>query len=108
MSAFGVGQAEWHPYWRNEQLLRVQPESVKVSFYLRRAGGGQPGRALLVVSNLSAQAGQTAEVQLDPARLGLSAAAAAKDALRGEKLPLEQGRLSVPLPPMRMRLVRIE
>jgi hypothetical protein len=108
MTRFGVSDAQWHPYWKNGQLVAPQSESVKVSMYLRPAAAAQPGRALLVVSNLSAKEAETAQVQVDCARAGLRADAAAKDALSGQRLEFNHGRLVVPLPPMRMRLVWVE
>jgi len=107
MTRFGVGQAEWHPYWKNAGLLTVEPAPVKASLYVRRAEGNRPARGLLVVSNLSAKDPATAQVQLNVDRSGLRAAAA-KDALSGERLAVEGGRLSVPLQPMRMRVVWLE
>ena len=108
MSRFGVGQAEWHPYWKNADLLMVQPEPIKASLYLRRAEGDRPSRCLLVVSNLSAKERATAQLQLDLGRIGMRATATAKDALSGERLALAGGRLSVALPPMRMHLVWLD
>ena len=107
MTRFGVGQAEWHPYWEANPLAAARPESIQVSLYVRRDTQGQRGRALLVVSNLSADQPATAEVTLDSARLGVAANAAA-DALSGETLKLSDGRLAVELQPMRMRLVWLE
>jgi hypothetical protein len=107
MTRFEVGQADWHPYWEKPPLATAQPESVKVSLYSRSAVKDQHGRALLVVSNLSAERPATAQVTVDFRRIGVKPTAAI-DALSGEKLALEGGRLMVPLPPMRMRLVLVE
>jgi len=97
MTRFGVSKAEWHPYWETKPLATAQPESVKVSAYLRQ------GRALLVVSNLSADQPATAQVTLRGV-----AAKSATDALSGEQLKYANGKLIVPLQPMRMRLVWVE
>jgi hypothetical protein len=107
MTRFGVDQAQWHPYWEAKPLAVAQPESVKVSLYRRVAGEGHGNRALLVVSNLSADQPVQAQVTVDASRLGV-AAKAAVDALNDERLQCANGRVSVPLPPMRMRLVWIE
>ena len=107
MTRFGVSQAEWHPYWEKEPLVAVRPESVKVSLYRRPATNGQRGRVLLVVSNLSADQPATAQLKVDFGRLGV-AAKAARDALSGEALTYAGGQLTLPLPPMRMRLVWAE
>ncbi|MEN6494493.1 MAG: glycoside hydrolase domain-containing protein [Thermoguttaceae bacterium] len=109
MARFGTANAQWHPYWKNAELVRVQPESVKASLYLHPAQDKRPGRALLVVSNLSATAPVAADVQLlDLVRLRLGPAAPAQDALSKEVLSQTSGRLAVPLEPMHMRLVWIE
>jgi hypothetical protein len=108
MTQFDVGTAKWHPYWNNGQLLTAKPESVKVSVYLHPATAKRPGRALMVVSNLSAEKSVTAQVQANFASAGLRDGATAKDALNGQRLEVNQGRVAVPLPPMRMRLVWVE
>jgi hypothetical protein len=102
MTRFGVTTAQWHPYWKNAGLVAPQADTVKVSLYT------QPARALLVVANLSAGEAKAAQVKLNGARLGLPAAAKAKDALSGAALDFADGQLTVPLGAMRMRLVWIE
>ncbi|MCD6506462.1 hypothetical protein J7M22_07520 [Candidatus Poribacteria bacterium] len=97
-SDFGVGEAQWHPYWRNDDLIDVKPQQVKASLYLKGS------RALLVISNLSAQEEVTGEIELKfPLRLK-----AAFDAVTGEVIELEGNRLALPLAPMRARLIRVE
>ncbi|NLB97795.1 MAG: hypothetical protein GX785_19035, partial [Armatimonadetes bacterium] len=72
-------------------LVRPEHEAVKVSLYTR----GKEG-ALLVVSNLSAEA-RTAKVELNLKQLGLRAGAKAVDARTNEPVTLENGRLAVEL-----------
>ncbi len=98
---------------------RVAPLLGSQSAGLRRArrgqgeplpapqGGGSERPRLLVVSNLSPSEAVAAKLALDLGRMGL-AAPAATDALSGELLDCADGRLTVPLQPMRMRLVRIK
>ncbi|MFA5190280.1 MAG: glycoside hydrolase domain-containing protein [Verrucomicrobiia bacterium] len=107
MTRFGVGKAEWHPYWETKPLATAQPESVKVSLYARPGVKGKGGRALLVVSTLSADQPATAQVTVDFRRIGV-AAKTATDALSREKLSCSNGKLTVPLQPMRMRMVWVE
>jgi hypothetical protein len=102
MTRFGVSTAQWQPYWKNAQFVSTQPDTVKVSLY------SQPSRVLAVVANLSSTEAKAAQVQLDSSRLGLPASVKAKDALSGEALNFAGGRLTVPLAPMRMRLVWVE
>lgn len=103
MTDFGVSDAEWHPYWRNSELIQAQPESVKVSGYRRVVDGKV--RWLLVVSNLSAKEATTAQVRLSEKAIGINEA---HDAVTGEKLTVHDGIIFVPLPPMRMRLVSVQ
>lgn len=107
MSRFEVGEAQWHPYWESQPMATAQPAAVRVSVYSHPATGGRTGRALAVVSNLSADQGVTAQVALDLARIAVEPKNA-KDALTGETLTYSDGRLTVPLEPMRMRLVWVE
>jgi len=103
MTDFGVSEADWHPYWRNQQFIKAQPESVKVSFYLK---GSQ---ALLVVSNLSAKQEVEGHVMLNSSDLALPGEfTSASDALTGEHLTLEDNRLRLTLPPMKARLVLLQ
>jgi hypothetical protein len=104
MTKFGVSESEWHPYWRNSELIQAQPESVKVSGY-RKIVNGQV-QWLLVVSNLSAAEAVTAQVQLSAK--AIKSVAAAQDAVTGEKLAVKDGVILVPLHPMRMRLVLVK
>ncbi|MFA5189397.1 MAG: glycoside hydrolase domain-containing protein [Verrucomicrobiia bacterium] len=108
MTRFGVEKAQWHPYWEMKPLATAQPESVKASLYVRPSTKGKNGRTLLVVSNLSGDQPAAAQVKLDRAGLKLRATAGAKDALSGEILGLTGDVLTVPVPPMRMRMVWVE
>ena len=103
MSDFGVSEAEWHPYWRNQQYVSAEPESVKVSLYLK---GSQ---VLLAVSNLSADQEVEGQISLNisiPDSSGEFTSAC--DAITGESLTLEGNCLRLTLPPMKARLVRVE
>jgi len=103
MTKFGISEAEWYPYWRNSEFVQVRPESVKVSGY-RRVVNNQI-QWLLVVSNLSATEAVTARVQLT--ENAIKVVKEAKDAMTSEKLAVQDSIITVPLPPMRMRLIWI-
>lgn len=107
MSRFGVADASWHPYWERSPLATAEPGSVKVSLYHRPATKCARARALLVVSNLSADQPAAAQVRLDPARFG-APAQSATDALGGQTFSCAGGHIAIPLEPMRMRLVLAE
>jgi len=101
MTKFSVSEAEWHPYWRNSDLVEVEPESVKVSGY-RKILNGQI-QWLLVVSNLSATDAVTAKIRLKGK--AIKVVKEAQDAITGEKLSLQNDAIFAPLQPMRMRLL---
>ena len=102
---FGVQEPDcaWHPYWRNDHLVKASPEQMKVSLYSRGPKG-----ALLVVSNLGAEACE-ATVRSDVEKLGLGDddKLTARDALTGEGLALNDGELRVAVQPMKMRMVEV-
>ena len=107
MTRFDVSHAEWHPYWETNPLVTGQTDTVKASLYL--GGKAKHRRVLLVVSNLSTNDEPAASLTLDLKRLGLpESGVKAKDALTGDALALQSGRLTVPLSSMRMRMVWIE
>ncbi len=107
MTRFDVGTAEWHPYWEAQPVANAQPGQVKVSLYAQKATFWNRARVLLVVSNLSPDQAVTAKVEVALSRLGVTARSAS-DALSNEPLPFSGGTLTVPLAPMRMRLVWAE
>ena len=97
MTDFGVSDAEWYPYWRNEKLIESQPESVKVSFYLKK------DKLLLVVSNLSADQEVNAQIILNNSQLGYFKYA--YNAITKESYTINENKLKVTLQPMRMKLI---
>ncbi|MCX7886782.1 MAG: DUF6067 family protein, partial [Verrucomicrobiae bacterium] len=88
MSRFGVSHAEWHPYWVANAVATAEPENVKVSLYCRRR------KALLVVSNLSAEQPATARVNVDWQRIGVKPQNV-RDALSWEALAVQDGKIVV-------------
>lgn len=106
MSRFGVSWAEWHPYWESKPMATVDPDSVKVSLYSRGANSPEGARALMIVSNLSADTPADARVNLDLGRLGITPKTC-EDALSGESFPIANGGFTMPLKPMRMRMVLV-
>ncbi len=104
LDQFGVAEAEWFPYWRNQEFLRVAGEFAKVSGYRQKRD--QQAQWLLVISNLSEEADSEIQVELlDPA---IPASAKALDALTGEAVECSSRVLRAQVPAMRMRLVKVE
>ncbi len=99
MIDFGVSDAEWHPYWRNGKFIEAQPESVKVSFYLKK------DKLLLVVSNLSADQEVNAWITLNSNELGYFKYA--HDVINKKDYTIDENKLNIALKPMRMKLIRI-
>jgi len=91
---FGRKDAEWLPYWRNAEYVAVTPRGTDtepgafVSLYRHPRNG-----VLAVVSNLSRKE-ENVEVRFNLERLGLTGAdIGAADALSGEPLNMENGRI---------------
>ena len=100
---FRYWEADWHPYWRNADVVTAKPEGVKVSLYSRKGKG-----ALLVVSNLALK-DVDAQVRLDLGKLGLAGGRlAARDVLLKQPVALEGATLRLSIPRFSMRLVRID
>ncbi|MGQ9610490.1 MAG: glycoside hydrolase domain-containing protein [bacterium] len=99
MTDFGVGDAEWHPYWRNEKLINAQPESVKVSFYHKK------DKLLLVASNLSANQAVDAQIRLNNYELGYFKYA--HNAITKESYTINENKMNITLQPMRVKLIYI-
>ena len=95
MDAFGRKEAEWLPYWRNSDFVKVTPQGSDdkpgafVTLYRHDKNG-----ALVVVSNLAPDK-QDVTVQLNLPRLGLGGSrVTAKDALKHGTVPMESGRIT--------------
>ncbi len=94
---FPVDGAEWIPYWRNEgQVDTSNPEQIKVSFYRNNEGA-----VLLVVSNLGNTDLEGAWVKL---KLGANMSAA-RNAVTGEDLTVEDRSIFLALPPYDPQLI---
>ena len=94
---FPVDGSEWSPYWRNQDLVEhSHPDQVKVSCYRNREG-----EWLFVVANLGNE-------DLGEAWLELRAGdpvSSAEDAVTGEALDADEGRITLPLPRYDPRLI---
>ncbi|MDD5706022.1 MAG: hypothetical protein PHR35_08860, partial [Kiritimatiellae bacterium] len=99
---FRPADAEWWPYWKSAELLRVEPAQVKASFYLHRGR-----RALVVFSNIEPQP-VTAHASLDLAGMGFSQPVSACDQILKQSVPMENGRVSLDILDERYRILLIE
>jgi len=102
---FGIGAADTRflPYWRTNPGLSCGDARVKLSAYLR------PGKLLLCAANWSDEDIEKLEIDVDPAGLGLAAAApTARDALTGDALGLAAKQVVARLPAKRLRLIEVK
>lgn len=98
--AFGVSKAEWHPYWKNQSLVKAAPDPVKVSFWNRPGEGG-----LFVVSNLQADE-TSAQLQVNWKKLGYTGELETLDLLpSGGAVAISGSRVSLDLPAGKCRLI---
>jgi|GEM_PF-2294751 len=98
--AFGAWRADWLPYWRNQDVVRVRPEGVKVSLWARPGKG-----ALFAISNLGHEDAR-ANVHVRWNKIGLEGDREPLDLL-SEELPLRVrgSGMDVSVPAHRYRLV---
>ncbi|MHB9125426.1 MAG: glycoside hydrolase domain-containing protein [Armatimonadota bacterium] len=98
---FGVQDAEFLPYWKNQAIIGGQTETLKVSAYRKPKGG-----ALLVIANVDKKA-QDVVLQIDWERLKSSGQLVATDAETGESLQVIGKALRLKVQPLDYRAVFI-
>jgi hypothetical protein len=101
MDDIGRHEAEWLPYWSNQDVARVTPEECRASIYNRGPLG-----ALVILSNLDDEPAQ-ARLTLDAAALELPASSEARDVLSGERLEWDGTSLRTSLEAWSFRAIRI-
>jgi len=101
MSDFGVSEAKWYPYWRNQEFITTNSESIKVSFYMKNS------EILMVASNLSQQEIQ-GQISINSGSLNISKLKSANNAITGEQIKLEDNTLYLSMTPMRAILIWIK
>ena len=102
MEDFGRKEAEWLPYWRNEQYVRAEAKTAYVSLYRHPTNG-----VLAVVSNLHQKPAEV-RVRFDVRKLGLLGPLNVTDAMSGERLTISEGLMAFNLDSVDWRLVRIQ
>lgn len=78
---FDVDGASWTPYWHESDIVSVEPDGVKLSFFLHPKNGG-----LLVVGNVIQSAVEARIKIADLSALGAGARPKITDALTGDRL----------------------
>lgn len=96
---FDWSEAQWHPYYRNDAVLDVRPESVKASFYVNPAG-----QILLYAFNLDDEPARV-QTRFDLATLGLPSRLHARDAVTNETWEVDDGELSFDIYGLRPRVI---
>ncbi len=103
MSDFGADGAEFLPYWRNSELVQTSSPSIYATLYRGDKG------LLMVVSNLGLTHAPAASVQLNLQALRFAGRPLeAADALTGQRLDMEAGKIAVPLNRLRMRMLWVK
>ncbi len=101
LDRFDLRDAQALPYWSNAGILGGQNDTVKCTAYRKPKGG-----ALLCVVNLTRQP-QTAALTVAWARLQSGGALSVSDALSDAPVVPEGASLSMALPPLGIRLLRV-
>ncbi len=101
MVAFGVGDAEFLPYWSNAEEIGLSSTDAAVSAYLRA-----DGKALLLIAQ-GAEEPMTLSVELR-GRLAAMTDAPARDAVSGEAMAWHGGKLQWLLPGRGVQLAIVE
>ncbi len=98
--AFDADGAQWRPYWHEHPVAAADCAEVRVSAFVH------PGRrALLAVGN-TGRADVTTQLRLDEAAVGPGWAA--RDALTGDTIPRDDGRLAIGLAAESLRWIWLE
>jgi hypothetical protein len=88
---FGRKQSEWLPYWSNSDYVKVTPPTAHASLYWHPKNG-----VLIFLANIGSEKANCT-VNLDLAKLRLSAGSRAADALTGKLVVMQDGRVSADL-----------
>ena len=91
--------ARFLPYWNNSEYVQIEPPDCYVSLYQHPKNG-----VLAVVSNLGREPAW-ANVQLDPARLGLEGMLIAHDALTNAQVDTIDGLIRLLLPSLSWKVI---
>lgn len=100
---FNTWDAEFHPFWRNGESVKLNHPKLRTSYHLHRGD-----RVLFVVSNFNEQPVE-AQLKMELEKLGLAGQPLeAWDAFSGEVYPLKDGTVSLNIPSYQYRLVRVQ
>lgn len=98
---FGVDNAEWYPYWQNQDLVEVSQEDVKASFYIHQ----KKKDILLIVSNLGRKT-IPASLKFNLHDLGINSLMA-RDAMTEEEIPIDKSVLKLSLNKISVRIIKL-
>lgn len=101
---FGVADCEFRGYWGNGDWVRCEPPEAHVSIYRKPDGS----RCLLVVGNTAqTEATVTVRPNFEGLQLQGGAAEAGVDLETGERIPLADGALEIPVKARDFRLIAL-
>jgi hypothetical protein len=99
---FPLGDAGFHPYWNNADLLSCTPAGIYATAYER------PGQGVLIfVSNLGDRETE-AKLTLHPHSLGWTGPIRASDALSQQAIPIVDDAVKLGIAPWRYRVLRLQ
>ena len=103
LERFGIGQpdTQFLPYWQRNTGLSVSDPRIKLSAYAR------PGKLLLCIANWSSDEIQDLVIKLDPSAVDLPTRIGGRDAADGKPVAVHGHRLTISIPPKRVRLVEV-
>ena len=99
---FGIQDADFLPYWKNESIVGGQTDAVKVTAY-RKPGGG----ALLIVANLSKEK-QSVTLHVDWEKLKSPGPLRVTDSETGETLQVAGDSVSIQTTPLDYRALTLQ
>ncbi|MCD6219320.1 hypothetical protein J7K43_02915 [Candidatus Calescamantes bacterium] len=102
MEDFGIDEAEWFPYWKNQFLIKSSSDKVKISLYRKK------GKALLVVSNIG-EKDEVVNLKVNLVSLGFTPdGLKIKNPVSNEEFLINNGKIKLLIPRKRMRFLLLK
>jgi hypothetical protein len=102
LDRLGRDEGVWLPYWENQDQVRTSPAGVKASVYNR------PGKAMIAVVANTGNEPCRAEATFNLADLKQPAELKARDIFTDAEVPIQSGRVEVPLDPLGSAVLWLE
>lgn len=104
LNYYHVSSAQWHPYWENNDSVKISDQETYVSYWKR-----SDGTIIAAISNLDTKKNTPFEETLswNINKDGIPQDSVASDAISGERLQYQNGVLHLKLTPWKYRLILI-